>query len=380
MKKIRDIFNKKGVSDQKERGRYGMTAGVIGIIINAVLFSVKLVAGILSHSVSITADAVNNLTDAGTSVVTLVGFKLASRPADKEHPYGHARYEYIAGLVCALTIFAIGVALGKTSIDKIIDPGEISVSAFTYAALGLSVLFKLALAVIYRIYGKILDSGALRAAAADSRNDIFATLAAFLAALIYDKTALNMDGLFGLLVSLFIALTAVKLIKSTISPLIGTLPDKELTKKIMEKILSYEGVLGLHDLMLHNYGVSKCYAVVDVEMDSCFDMIKCHNLADRIERDFKEELNIHLSVHIDPVEPEDHKSVEIRKKVERAVASFSNKLTIHDLRITGEDGVKICFDVLAPFGSAVSAEEIEKEVRKELGEGDYNIIIEIDGF
>jgi len=364
--------------NREERSQYGSVAGMVGIVSNAILFAVKLAAGIISGSIAIIADALNNFSDAGVSGVTYAGFKLSAKPADKEHPYGHARYEYIAGLVAALAIFAMGVVLGKTSIDKILAPDDLSVSIFTYVVLIAAAVLKLVQMVVYIVYAKATGSDLLRISATDSRNDVITTLAALAAILIYDKTGQNLDGVFALIVSIFIVGCGVKLIKKTVSPLLGDKPDKQLIAEIKEKILAYDGVLGLHDLMLHNYGPSKCYAVVDIEIAADKCVMDCHLLADKIEKDFKEQMDIHLSVHIDPIDRSDALYHEIDGRLQKVIHELGEGISTHDLTVVEEgDKVHIAFDAAIPFGSGIGIEKIEERLIMAL-EPNKEYIIKID--
>lgn len=376
---IKKAVSEKITDNPQKRNRYGALAGIIGMISNAVLFGFKLAAGILGGSVTIVADAVNNLSDAGTSVVTFFGFRLASRPADKEHPYGHARYEYIAGLVAALTIFAIGIALGKTSIDKMINPNDLEVSVFTYAVLITAMAVKFAQMVVYRIMAYKIDSDALKLSSIDSRNDVITTGVALVATIIFDKTGQNLDGFFGLIVSLFVVFTGIRLIKNTISPLIGSLPDKELVKKIENKLLSYPGVLGIHDLMLHNYGVSKCYAVVDIEVPGMENVMESHKLADAIEREFRDEMNIYLSVHIDPVDTSDKLTAALKKRMESTVAAIDKRITLHDFRTEKIDKtIQVSFDAALPYDLKLDKDGFIEKIKETFKSDVYEFFIEID--
>lgn len=369
MRLIKKLFIKdyKNVADAAVRVRYGVVSGVFGVVSNLILFAFKLAAGMLGGSITIVADAVNNLSDAGSSVVTVIGFKLAKRPADKEHPYGHARYEYITGLLVAIIVFAIGVLLAKSSIEKIILPAVVTVDAFTYAVLGVSVAAKVFQMLLYNNFGKAIRSDALRAAGTDSRNDIIATGAVIISAIIISATGVNVDAYFGLGVSLFILISAIKLIKDTINPLIGTTPDKEFVTKIKDKLLSYDGVLGIHDLMVHSYGEGCIFAIVHVEVDARVDIMISHDLTDNIERDFEDELGIKLSIHMDPIET-DNEAVSLQKEqVMAALTALDSRLDMHDFRVVnGVSHINILFDVVLPYDSKLSLPQIEQAVRAAL--------------
>lgn len=344
-----------------KRVKYGMTAGVLGIVSNVVLCAAKLIVGFIGNSITIIADAVNNLSDAASSVITVFGFRISARPADKEHPFGHHRYEQISALIVAILVLAIGVLLGKSSIEKIITPEETAVTALTYIVLAVAIVLKIGQMAMYLYFSKKISSDSLRAAAADSRNDCLSTGAVLIAAIVTDVAGVNIDGYMGLAVSLFIVVSSLLLIKDTVSPLLGEPPTKEFVENVRKKLLSYEGVLGIHDLMVHNYGAtSSTYVSVHVEVDARGDIMKAHDMIDNIERDFwKEGLN--LTVHMDPVETD---NPEVSLNLDRAreiLSSMNAGLSLHDFRmVIGDTHTNILFDVVIPFDSKVTPKEIEK--------------------
>ena len=290
---IRDYQNYQNAA---VRSSYGKLAGAVGIFCNVLLFGAKLLIGTVSGSVSITADAVNNLSDASSSVVTLLGFKLAEKPADQDHPYGHARIEYLSGLIVAAMILVIGVELVKTSIGKILHPQAVEFSAALAAILLLSILLKLWMAHFNRTLGRRIGSETLIATAADSRNDVISTAAVLISCIIGQVSGLKIDGWTGLLVALFILYSGISIAKDTIDPLLGEAPNDELVRMISEEIGTYDKVLGIHDLMVHDYGPGRRFASVHVEMDSREDPLICHDIIDDIERDFLTRHNIHLVI------------------------------------------------------------------------------------
>lgn len=366
MKWIKKVFIKdyNNTTDTTVRVRYGMTAGIFGIVSNFVLFAFKLAVGLLGGSITIIADAVNNLSDAGSSVVTVIGFKLSKRPADREHPYGHARYEYITALLVAFFVLTIGVMLAKSSIEKIITPTVVTVSVFTYIVLGASVIAKLFQMLLYKDFGKAIKSDALRAAGMDSRNDIIATTAVIVSSIIISETGVNVDAYFGLAVSLFIMVSAIKLMKDTVNPLLGTMPDKQLVADIKSKLLSYDGVLGIHDLMVHSYGEGCFFATVHVEVDAKMDIMVSHDLMDNIEREFEEEKGIKLSIHMDPVERDNEEVNTLKEQVLHALIALDNRLSLHDFRVVkGVSHTNILFDVVLPFDCKLTQQEIESCAR-----------------
>lgn len=348
-----------GIEDK--RIKYGITAGILGITSNVVLCAAKLIVGFIGNSITIIADAVNNLSDALSSVITVFGFRISARPADKEHPFGHHRYEQISALIVAIIVLAIGVLLGKSSIEKIITPEETTVTALTYVVLSVAIVLKLAQMAMYLYFSRKISSDSLRAAAADSRNDILSTGAVLIAAIVTDVAGVNIDAYMGLAVSLFIIISSILLIKDTISPLLGEPPTKEFVENVRKKLLSYDGVLGIHDLMVHNYGAtSSTYVSVHVEVDARGDIMKAHDMIDNIERDFLKD-GLNLTVHMDPIETY---NPEVKENLERAreiLASLGSGLSLHDFRmVIGDTHTNILFDVVIPFGSKVTPHEIEK--------------------
>lgn len=344
-----------------KRVKYGMTAGVLGIVSNVVLCAAKLIVGFIGNSITIIADAVNNLSDAASSVITVFGFRISARPADKEHPFGHHRYEQISALIVAILVLAIGVLLGKSSIEKIITPEETAVTALTYIVLAVAIVLKIGQMAMYLYFSKKISSDSLRAAAADSRNDCLSTGAVLIAAIVTDVAGVNIDGYMGLAVSLFIVVSSLLLIKDTVSPLLGEPPTKEFVENVRKKLMSYDGVLGIHDLMVHNYGAtSSTYVSVHVEVDARGDIMKAHDMIDNIERDFRKE-GLNLTVHMDPVET-DNPEVSLNLERAREILSGLNAgLSLHDFRmVIGDTHTNILFDVVIPFDSKVTPKEIEK--------------------
>lgn len=360
------IKDYKSVGRPEVRTRYGVTAGIFGICSNAVICALKLAVGFVSGSVTVIADAVNNLSDAGSSAVTVAGFKLASRPADREHPYGHARYEYIGALVVAVIILIVGVLLCKSSVEKIVTPEEVSVDVWTYVVLAASIVMKLVQMWLYLDFAKSISSGALKAAAADSRNDVIATGAVLVAAVIMDVAGVNVDAYFGLAVSLFIVLSSFKYILEAADPLIGTRPPEEVVKTLKDKVLSYDGVIGMHDLAVHSYGEGRYFAVAHLEVPAKDDIMFAHELADNIERDVKAELGIQLTLHIDPIDNEDEETLALKERCMKVVRGFGEGFSLHDFRLVkGMEHTNILFDVEVPFEHKVALSDVEKKLEEE---------------
>ncbi len=346
-------------SDPAVRAAYGRLAGIVGIGCNLLLFVAKLVTGLLSGSVSVTADAVNNLSDASSSVVTFVGFRMAARPADKEHPYGHARMEYFSGLIVALIILVIGVELAKTSIGKILRPEAVEFSWVLAVVLGLSVLVKLGMMCFYRSGGKRIGSATLRAAAADSRNDVITTLAVLISCIVGEVTGLRIDGYMGLLVALFILWSGVLIARDTLDPLLGAAPDEHLVENISGDLLEHPSVLGIHDLLIHDYGPGRQFASVHAEIDCRMDVLEAHEILDWLERQCMEKYRVLLTIHYDPVDTDDETLNHMRRVVETAAADIDPRLSIHDVRLSrGSRRKKLVFDVAVPFDMMERREEI----------------------
>lgn len=375
---IRDYKN---TSDSRVRERYGLLAGVSGVVTNFLLFLLKITLGVIFHSIAITADAVNNLSDSGSSLVTLVGFKLAGKPADAEHPFGHARYEYISGLVIAFAVVILGLQLIKSSVIKIIQPSPTDFSWLLAAALVFSILLKLWQSLFYRRIGALINSTVLKAMAIDSRNDVLATAAVLAAAVVSHFSGINLDGYMGVLVALFILISGVKLIVETSDPLLGAAPKKELVKRIYEKILGYEGIIGIHDLHVHSYGPGRYFASVHCEVSAKEDIMISHDLIDNIERDFLEKENIHLVIHLDPVDMDDERTNALRAKVSAIVQEISPSLHIHDFRVVwGVTHSNLIFDIEAPFGFELTSSALKERVTTRIRGLDpaYNTVITVD--
>ncbi len=346
-------------SNPNSRAKYGIIAGVVGIISNTLLFAAKIAVGLIGNSITIVADAVNNLSDAGSSCVTVLGFKISTRPADKEHPFGHERFEQVSALIIAVLILIVGVLLGKSGIEKIITPSDITINTYTYVVLGLSIALKLGQMAMYLYFAKKTGAETLKAGAADSRNDAIATTAVLIATIVMATTGVNIDGYMGLAVSLFIIVSGISLLKETVSPLMGERPDPAFVEDIRNTILSYDGVLGLHDLMIHNYGSRHaCFITVHVEVDAKGDVMRSHDLIDNIERDFYKK-GLHLSVHMDPIVTGDKVVDENKAKCERILQSVDPALMLHDFRmVVGDTHTNILFDVLVPYDVKATPAEI----------------------
>ena len=377
------IKNYKNTSDPIVRGKYGTLSGIIGIISNILLCSIKIFIGFISSSISIMADGINNLTDAGTSIITLIGFKLSSAPADEDHPFGHERIENITGLIISFLIVIIGFTLGKESITKLINGGSTSeISLITIILMGISIIIKLWQAIFYRKMAKAINSDALIASSKDSLNDSLSTSVVILGLVIIKFTNFTpIDSILGIGLSIFILISGIKMIIETINPLIGVMPTQEEIDQISEKILSYDGIIGIHDLVVHKYGNCTTFVTAHAEVPSDVDVVVSHDIIDNIERDFRNELNIDLTIHMDPVDNKNPKTLELKEKVNKIVKEVNEKLSIHDFRVVyGDTHTNILFDVSMPINFSCTPKELREIITTEIKKinENYFVIIQID--
>ena len=350
-------------SNPDVRAQAGKRCGALGIFANAALFAAKLFIGTVSGSVSITADAMNNLADASSSVVTLLGFRLAQQPADEDHPYGHARYEYLSGLAVALLILLIGFELAKSSVNKILNPTEVLFSGALALVLLLSIGAKMLLWATNREVGMAISSGTLLAASADSRNDCITTGAVLVSALFEHLTNIQIDGWAGLAVAAFILWSGWNMAKETISPLLGENASPELQKEIILSLRQSDKILGFHDMMVHDYGPGQRFASVHVEMDMKEDPLVCHNIIDDVERYCLDTYRIHLVIHYDPIVTDDAELNEMRREVELVLQSIDERIGFHDFRLVrGETHTNLIFDMILP----PDLNGKEKQVKRQL--------------
>lgn len=375
------IKDSENTSDPKVRESYGKLAGIVGIISNLLLCIMKIAIGLFSKSIAIIADGINNLADASSSIITLVGFKLASAPEDEDHPYGHARIEYLAGLFVSIFIIIIGFQLLKTSVEKIISPQPIVFSYTTIIILIAAIFIKLWQSFFNVAVGKKINSIALMATAADSRNDVISTSAVFISVLVSRAAGINIDGYMGCLVALFIIWSGIQLVRETSSPLLGEAPDHETVEAIMDIIRREPGILGVHDLMVHNYGPGKVFASVHIEVDADGDLMKSHDMIDNIERIVKETLKIQFVIHMDPVKTDDPLIHKMHGIIADALAPLEGVESFHDFRIVpGPTHTNIIFDVVLSPGCKLSEKDItsvaETAARKE--NPNYFVVITYD--
>lgn len=389
MKFVRKLFVKdyQDTQNPKVRTRYGLSAGIFGIVTNAILFAFKLAIGLIGNSITIVADAINNLSDAGSSVVTLVGFKLSATPPDKDHPFGHARYEYIASLFVSVVVLFIGIMLFKSSIEKCITPEQVTVSVYTYIVLGVAIAMKLVQMLLYLDFSKAIGSGALKASAVDSRNDVLTTLAVLISTIVIDVAGdkispkVSVDGIMGIAVSLFIIVSSILLLKDAISPILGEKPPKELVDKMTAKILSYDGVIGVHDLVVHSYGANHCFVVAHVEVPANVEITKSHDVIDNIEHDFWNEMHIRLNIHMDPVDTDNADLAVLKLRAQNALSALDENLSLHDFRlVSGQTHTNMLFDVVIPYDSKITLDDVQNAMQNEFGNDEikYFFVIDVD--
>ncbi|MCI7473070.1 MAG: cation diffusion facilitator family transporter [Clostridiales bacterium] len=351
------------VQDPAVRERYGVLSGGVGIFLNLLLSLGKFFAGVVTGSIAVTADAFNNLSDAGSSVVTLVGFKLAGQKADDGHPFGHGRIEYLAGLLVSLLILMVGVELGKTSVEKIIRPQEVAFSIMSVGILICSILIKLWMSLFNRKLGKRIRSAAMQATATDSLSDVVATSAVLAGTLIGHFAHVSIDGWIGVVVAVFILRAGWGAAKDTLNPLLGTAPDPELVKAIQQLVLSHEQVVGMHDLVIHDYGPGRRMCSFHAEVPEGNDIMEAHDAIDHIEREIQEKFGIETTAHMDPIATGDSEVARLREQVSELVRKIDPDMSIHDFRLTrGPRHSNLIFDVMVPHRCRLSDEEIRRRI------------------
>ncbi len=375
------LKTKSGETPARKRERYGNFASIVGVASNLLLFTMKIFIGIASASVSIIADAVNSLADSASSLITLFGFKISGKPADADHPYGHARMEYISGLIVSVLILFFGLQLLQSSVQKILHPAPVQFQGITIIILVLSILIKVWQCLFYRKIGRLMNSMTLIATSVDSRNDILSSSAVLLAVAVTRLTGFDLDGYMGAVVAVLILWSGIKMVKDTSSILLGTAPTKELVDSIYKKILGYEHIIGLHDLSVHSYGATKCFASVHCEVPAEQDIMLSHDIIDNIERDFLKEYGIHLVIHLDPVVTNDVRTNELKAKVEDMVADLPLDASMHDFRVVwGLSHSNLIFDVVVPFDADWSDEKLIAHIADEIKKLDatYHAVITVD--
>ncbi len=375
------IKDYKNVENSEVRNQYGVVAGVFGIFSNGVLFVIKLIIGIIANSVTIIADAFNNLSDSASSVLTIIGFRLSNKPADREHPYGHARYEYIAGIVISLLILSMGVIFAKTSVEKIFTPEKLIINLATYIVLILAIIVKIIQMLVYLDFANSINSATIKANAIDSRNDVVATFAVFISVVIMGVFNINIDAYMGLIVSIFIIMSGINTLRDTINPLLGIGATPEQIDLVKKKILKHKEIKGIHDLVIHSYGGNNTFVTVHAEVPLEMNIVVAHDIINNIEKEFKEDLGMDLTIHVDPLDLNNEETTRLYKKVKAIFKEFDDTLKMHDFRIISQDNhIDIVFDVLVPYEKNYTKKELIKlllnNFKGEKGKYYFNITID----
>ncbi len=368
-------------SEEKKRRVYGTLGAVVGIFLNICLFTGKYLAGFFSGSIAIMADAFNNLSDAGSSFISLIGFVFSGKKPDLDHPFGHGRIEYLAGLGVSFLILLMGVELAKNSVQKILHPVSVQISTLSIAVLSASILVKLYMAYYNHAIGKKIRSATMAATATDSLSDAAATTVVLLAMLFLAVTGINIDGYCGILVAVFILTAGIGAAKETVSPLLGQAPDPEFVKEIKELVMQHEEVLGIHDMAVHDYGPGRVMVSLHAEVSGDGNIYELHDLIDRIERELKEKLHCETVIHMDPIDVGNVKTVEMKEEMVKLVKAIDERLTIHDFRmVTGTTHHNMIFDVVIPADFKLSQEELKDIIQKKVWEKwpDYYVVIDVD--
>ena len=375
------IKDSQNTADSKVRVAYGYLCGAVGIALNILLFAGKIIAGTISGSVAVTADAFNNLSDAGSSIISLIGFRLASQKPDPHHPFGHDRFEYIASLIISIIIVLMGFELGKSSFEKIVAPQAVEYSVVTFAVLGASVLVKLYMFFYNNSVGKKIDSATMRATAMDSISDAVSTGAVLISAVISMFTNLALDGWMGLVVAAFIMVTGFKSAKETIDSLLGTPPSPEFVKQIEDMALQYDDIIGVHDMIVHNYGPGRTFVSLHAEVPSDGDIVAIHDTVDNAEREIAKELGCLVTIHMDPVDVHDEHTAQLREKVSEIIKQINPDITFHDFRVvSGPTHTNLIFDIVSPMDCGLSDQELADTIADKIHQCNesYFAVINVD--
>lgn len=367
--------------DEHVRRHYGELASFVGIFFNILLFAGKFIIGFLTNAISVTADAFNNLSDAGSSIITLLGFKMSNQKPDNEHPFGHGRLEYISGLLVAVIILIMSFELIKTSFGKLLNPEDIEVTKYTFYILGGSIIVKIYMFIYNTIYGKRISSQAMKATAIDSLSDSIATFVVLISSLLHVLFDLHVDAYAGIAVGLFIGYAGLRTLKETVSPLLGQSPDPELVQQIENIVWECEIISGIHDLIIHDYGPTRTFVSLHAEVPCDRDILEIHDYIDTIENRIKSELKIEATIHMDPIDKKDEKTLECKSKVKEILATIDERLSIHDFRMVhGETHSNVLFDMVVPHKIKFTDEMLTKMLNEEIHKyyPTYNLIINID--
>lgn len=379
---VKLFYGEMDMSDEKAvRRAYGTTCSGAGIGFNVLLFAGKLIAGMLSGSVAIVSDAFNNLSDAGSSIISLVGFKLSNKKSDPQHPFGHGRLEYISGLCVSFLIILMGVELGKASIEKIIEPAQVKFSLLTAAILAASILVKLYMALYNSRIGKRLNAVTMKAMAKDSLSDAVATSVVLMSMIVAKLADIAIDGYCGVVVAAFILFTGITAARDTISPLLGQKPDSEFIEEVMRIVNAHKEIIGTHDLVVHDYGPGRLMITLHAEVDANMDILVAHDAVDNIENELREKLGCSAVVHMDPIVTDDVETNATREEIKRVVSNIDSRMTIHDFRmVPGPTHTNVIFDVAVPFDTDMDDDELRKILGARIRDVDskLNAVIEID--
>ncbi len=371
----------KNTKDNHVREKYGTLSGVVGILVNIILATAKLIIGAVSGSISITGDAVNNFSDAGSSIITLIGFKMANKPADTSHPFGHGRIEYISGLIVAFIVMMFGIELMKTSVDRIINPTDITFSYWSIIILSLSILGKIWLALFNRKLGKAINSTAMSAVFTDCISDCGATAVTIISMLLAHFAGINIDGILGIIVAVIILIAGINIVRDTINPLLGQPPEEKLIENIENLINSYDKVVGIHDLIIHNYGSTKIFGSVHIEVPANENVLVIHEIMDNIEIDIKNKFGVEIVAHTDPIETDNEVVQKHKDDVIKIINKIDNNLSVHDFRIvTGPTHTNLIFDVVLPYESKLTENELKEQITAKVKEFNtsLNCVITVD--
>ena len=379
---VKLLYGEMDMSDEKAvRRAYGTACSGAGIGFNVLLFAGKLIAGMLSGSVAIVSDAFNNLSDAGSSIISLVGFKLSSKKSDPQHPFGHGRLEYISGLCVSFLIILMGVELGKASIEKIIEPAQVKFSLLTAAILAVSIIVKLYMALYNSRIGKRLNAVTMKAMAKDSLSDAVATSVVLMSMIVAKLADIAIDGYCGVVVAAFILFTGITAARDTISPLLGQKPDSEFIEEVMRIVNAHKEIIGTHDLVVHDYGPGRLMITLHAEVDADMDILVAHDAVDNIENELREKLGCSAVVHMDPIVTDDVETNATREEIKRVVSNIDSRMTIHDFRmVPGPTHTNVIFDVAVPFDTDMDDDELRKILGARIRDVDskLNAVIEID--
>jgi cation diffusion facilitator family transporter len=376
------IKDKDNIGDRSIRQKYGYLGGFVGIACNVALSGAKIAIGLMINSIAITADAVNNLSDAASSIITVIGFKITNKPADREHPFGHGRIEYISAMVVSFMVILAGFEFLKSSFDRVRNPEVVKFDIIPFSVLLLSIGVKVWLSRFYKKIGRKIGSKAMEASAADSLSDVTATSVVALSLLASLWTTFPFDGYVGLLVSALIIYSGISLTKDTLNPLLGEAPEPEFIRSITEKVLSYDGIIGIHDMIVHNYGPGRCIVSLHAEIPASMDIMKAHDVIDLAEQEISEEMDIHMVIHMDPLNTDDKVVQKTQEQITELIKEIHEELTIHDFRIVGgEDHKNLIFDMVVPFEyDEKMARDLSNKVAREIKAKypECNAIIYID--